>query len=84
MFGEKDADGFYTGESNGVRGLIPSNMVTEVLVYNPLTAEQLLKDNLALCRNKSSSIKSNRPPVSKQPPVLGRQGQLVVVTSLIS
>lgn len=56
-------------------------MVTEVLVYNPLTAEQLLKDNLALCRNKSLSIKSNRPPVtvSKQPPVLGRQGLLVVV-----
>lgn len=52
MFGEKDADGFYIGESNGVKGLIPSNMVSEVLVYNPLTAEQLLKDNLALCRNK--------------------------------
>ncbi|ESO02429.1 hypothetical protein HELRODRAFT_188705 [Helobdella robusta] len=58
VIGDKDADGFYMGESNGMKGLIPSNMVTEVLVYNPLTAEQLLKDNLALCRSKNSSQKS--------------------------
>ena len=52
VIGDKDSDGFYYGESNGMRGLVPSNMVTEVLVDNPLTAEQLLKDSLTLCRGK--------------------------------
>ena len=58
MYGDKDADGFYMGESNCMKGLIPSNMVSEVLVYNPLTAEQLLKDNLALCKTKQTNTNS--------------------------
>lgn len=32
VIGEKDADGFYYGESHGNRGFVPCNMVTEVQV----------------------------------------------------
>lgn len=30
IYGEMDEDGFYMGEINGVRGLVPSNFLTEV------------------------------------------------------
>lgn len=30
MWGDKDADGFYWGESRGRRGFVPHNMVVEV------------------------------------------------------
>lgn len=29
VYGEMDEDGFYMGEVNGIRGLIPSNFLTE-------------------------------------------------------
>ena len=29
IYGEMDDDGFYMGEVNGVRGLVPSNFLTE-------------------------------------------------------
>jgi len=29
VYGDKDDDGFYMGELNGVRGLVPSNFLTE-------------------------------------------------------
>lgn len=32
MFGDKDADGFYHGESGGLSGYVPSNMVAEIPV----------------------------------------------------
>ncbi|KFM60291.1 RIMS-binding protein 2, partial [Stegodyphus mimosarum] len=32
IYGDKDADGFYRGESNGRVGLVPGNMVSEVQV----------------------------------------------------
>ncbi|XP_076002690.1 RIMS-binding protein 2 [Genypterus blacodes] len=32
VFGDKDCDGFYHGESGGLSGYVPSNMVTEVPV----------------------------------------------------
>lgn len=41
VFGDKDADGFYRGESGGQTGYIPCNMVAEVAVDSP-TGRQLL------------------------------------------
>ncbi|KAG7479511.1 RIMS-binding protein 2-like [Solea senegalensis] len=32
VFGDKDSDGFYHGESGGLSGYVPSNMVTEIPV----------------------------------------------------
>ena len=29
VYGDMDDDGFYIGEVNGVRGLVPSNFLTE-------------------------------------------------------
>ncbi|BFZ05367.1 hypothetical protein BsWGS_08406 [Bradybaena similaris] len=44
VFGHKDADGFYKGESNGRMGYIPCNLVCEVQVDNPELRQQLLQD----------------------------------------
>ncbi len=30
VYGDKDADGFYMGELNGMRGFVPYNMIEEV------------------------------------------------------
>lgn len=32
MLGDKDSDGFYHGESGGLSGYVPSNMVAEIPV----------------------------------------------------
>jgi nitrogen regulatory protein PII-like uncharacterized protein len=45
IYGEQDADGFYIGECNGQRGLVPSNMVSMVEVDDPDIALQLLRDS---------------------------------------
>jgi len=31
VYGDMDEDGFYMGELNGVRGLVPSNFLTEAV-----------------------------------------------------
>lgn len=43
VFGDKDADGFYRGESGGRTGYIPCNMVAEVAVDSPAGRQQLLQ-----------------------------------------
>ncbi|XP_006889307.1 PREDICTED: peripheral-type benzodiazepine receptor-associated protein 1 isoform X2 [Elephantulus edwardii] len=43
VFGDKDADGFYRGESGGRIGYIPCNMVAEVAVDSPVGRQQLLQ-----------------------------------------
>lgn len=43
VFGDKDADGFYRGESGGRTGYIPCNMVAEVAVDTPAGRQQLLQ-----------------------------------------
>ncbi|XP_062590789.1 peripheral-type benzodiazepine receptor-associated protein 1-like isoform X4 [Saccostrea cucullata] len=45
IYGDKDADGFYRGESNGRVGFVPCNMVSEVQVEDTELAEQLLKES---------------------------------------
>ncbi|XP_076792181.1 peripheral-type benzodiazepine receptor-associated protein 1 isoform X4 [Arvicanthis niloticus] len=46
VFGDKDADGFYRGESGGRTGYIPCNMVAEVAVDSPAGRQQLLQRSL--------------------------------------
>ncbi|XP_036379172.1 peripheral-type benzodiazepine receptor-associated protein 1-like [Megalops cyprinoides] len=42
VYGEKDADGFYRGESGGRFGYVPCNMVSEIQVEDEETKDQLL------------------------------------------
>lgn len=43
MFGDKDSDGFYHGESGGLSGYVPSNMVAEVPVDDEYLKHVLLQ-----------------------------------------
>ncbi|XP_039612744.1 RIMS-binding protein 2-like isoform X4 [Polypterus senegalus] len=43
VYGDKDADGFYRGESGGRFGYVPSNMVSEILAEDAETKEQVLR-----------------------------------------
>ncbi|XDV21605.1 hypothetical protein PO909_026680, partial [Leuciscus waleckii] len=42
VYGDKDPDGFYRGESGGRRGFVPCNMVSEIQVDDEETRDQLL------------------------------------------
>uniref|UniRef100_A0A1A7XJQ2 Peripheral-type benzodiazepine receptor-associated protein 1 n=1 Tax=Iconisemion striatum TaxID=60296 RepID=A0A1A7XJQ2_9TELE len=43
VYGDKDADGFYRGESGGRLGFVPCNMVSEIQVEDEETRQQLLQ-----------------------------------------
>lgn len=43
MLGDKDPDGFYHGESGGLSGYVPSNMVAEVPVDDDYVKHLLLQ-----------------------------------------
>ncbi|XP_029546180.1 peripheral-type benzodiazepine receptor-associated protein 1 isoform X1 [Salmo trutta] len=43
IYGDKDSDGFYHGESNGRHGYVPCNMVSEIQVEDEETRETLLQ-----------------------------------------
>ncbi|XP_060941996.1 RIMS-binding protein 2-like [Limanda limanda] len=43
VYGDKDADGFYQGESAGRLGYVPCNMVSEIQVEDEETRQQLLQ-----------------------------------------
>ena len=45
VFGDQDADGFYYGECNGQRGLVPSNIVAMIEVDDAEAAMQLLSNS---------------------------------------
>ena len=70
VYGDKDPDGFYLGESEGRQGFVPGNMVSEVQVDDPNVAAQLL--------NQSGHIGPPHPNAqgydeSRQPRGLRRQ-----------
>ena len=43
VYGDKDADGFYRGESGARLGYVPCNMVSEIQVEDEETRQQLLQ-----------------------------------------
>ena len=55
VYGEKDADGFYWGEANGLKGYVPCNMVSEVQVDDEKVAEELFKEQSSNNVNGQSS-----------------------------
>ncbi|CAL1545027.1 unnamed protein product, partial [Lymnaea stagnalis] len=60
VFGDKDADGFYKGESHGRKGFIPCNMVSEVQIDDPDLVEQLLKETTERPGNQPSLTSATR------------------------
>ncbi|XP_063396710.1 RIMS-binding protein 2-like isoform X10 [Mytilus trossulus] len=59
IFGDKDADGFYRGESNGRAGYVPCNMVSEVQVDDDELADQLLKESQGTTFNINAQLIGN-------------------------
>ena len=57
VYGEKDADGFYWGEANGLKGYVPCNMVSEVQVDDEKVAEELFKEQSTNNVNGNSKVK---------------------------
>lgn len=43
VFGDEDDDGFYHGESGGLSGVVPSNMVSEIPVDDDYLKHQLMQ-----------------------------------------
>ncbi|XP_064893390.1 peripheral-type benzodiazepine receptor-associated protein 1 isoform X13 [Columba livia] len=66
--GDKDADGFYRGESAGREGYIPCNMVSEVQVENNEIKKQLLKQGFLPADTPMESIGNGTfsPPPRRQ------------------
>ena len=81
VYGDMDDDGFYMGELNGRRGLVPSNFLTDVPpgYATPSTAAASSSSSLFLATPKVSAngVTSGGGAVSKtttqQPRVLGQQ-----------
>ncbi|KAG7262902.1 hypothetical protein CRUP_010548 [Coryphaenoides rupestris] len=48
VFGDKDSDGFYHGESGGLWGDVPSNMVAEVPVEDGIPDDVVVRRMLAI------------------------------------
>ncbi|XP_037533790.1 RIMS-binding protein 2-like [Nematolebias whitei] len=62
VFGDKDADGFYHGESGGLSGFVPSNMVAEIPVDDDYLKHLLMQqgflpvDHTASDRSEAGSV----------------------------
>jgi RIMS-binding protein 2 len=67
VFGEKDADGFYYGEVNDRRGLIPGNMVKEVQIDDAHVAREIMSDGNGMLLGNNSSRMMPRAGGSNNP-----------------
>lgn len=56
MFGDKDADGFYHGESGGLSGYVPSNMVAEIPVDDEYLKYLLMQQGFIPVDNPGMSL----------------------------
>ncbi|CAL8352822.1 unnamed protein product [Lota lota] len=56
VFGDKDSDGFYHGESGGLWGDVPSNMVAEVPVEDEDLKELLMQQGFLLVDHTGASF----------------------------
>ncbi|XP_043910787.1 peripheral-type benzodiazepine receptor-associated protein 1-like [Protopterus annectens] len=71
IHGEKDADGFYRGESRGQIGYVPCNMVSEIQVDDEEMREQLLEHGCIPADtpiDKIGSSTHSQPPRRPIPP----------------
>ncbi|XP_054899377.1 peripheral-type benzodiazepine receptor-associated protein 1 isoform X2 [Poeciliopsis prolifica] len=69
VYGEKDADGFYRGESGGRLGYVPCNMVSEIQVEDEETQQQLLQQGFL---STATSMEKIDPSHSAAPGAAGK------------
>ncbi|XP_037543643.1 RIMS-binding protein 2 [Nematolebias whitei] len=69
VHGDKDADGFYRGESGGRLGYVPCNMVSEVQVEDEETRHQLLQQGFL---PTATSMENMDPPQTAAPAAGGK------------
>ena len=71
VYGEMDDDGFFMGELNGKRGLVPSNFLTDVPPgYDPKHLMKLMAAAANVSANGSNTAASRQ---RMEPRVLGQQ-----------
>uniref|UniRef100_A0A672GPV6 SH3 domain-containing protein n=1 Tax=Salarias fasciatus TaxID=181472 RepID=A0A672GPV6_SALFA len=66
--GDKDADGFYHGESGGLSGYVPGNMVAEIPVDDEYLKQLLLQQGFLPVDPEGTDPGSRSPPGSRWPP----------------
>uniref|UniRef100_A0A3P9MJL8 RIMS-binding protein 2 n=1 Tax=Oryzias latipes TaxID=8090 RepID=A0A3P9MJL8_ORYLA len=69
VYGDKDADGFYRGESAGHVGFVPCNMVSEIQVEDEETRQQLLQQGFL---STATSMEKIEPCQAAPPTVPGK------------
>ncbi|XP_078786487.1 RIMS-binding protein 2 isoform X20 [Oryzias latipes] len=69
VYGDKDADGFYRGESAGHVGFVPCNMVSEIQVEDEETRQQLLQQGFL---STATSMEKIEPCQAAPPTVTGK------------
>uniref|UniRef100_W5M523 RIMS-binding protein 2 n=1 Tax=Lepisosteus oculatus TaxID=7918 RepID=W5M523_LEPOC len=80
IYGDKDADGFYRGESGGRLGYVPCNMVSEIQVEDEETRDQLLQQGFLSAEASMEKIGTRshaqlpRRPVPPPKPRRSRKG----------
>ncbi|NXY90107.1 RIMB2 protein, partial [Alcedo cyanopectus] len=67
VYGDKDADGFYRGETCARIGLIPCNMVSEIQADDEEMMDQLLKQGFLPLNTPVEKIERNRRSGRQQP-----------------
>nr|XP_014341750.1 PREDICTED: peripheral-type benzodiazepine receptor-associated protein 1 [Latimeria chalumnae] len=80
VHGDKDADGFYRGESVGRTGYVPCNMVSEIQVEDEEIREQLLQHGYLPADTPLEKLGSNmlsQPPRRAVPPPKPRRSKKV-------
>ena len=79
VYGEMDPDGFYMGELNGVRGLVPSNFLTEACNQSPGPPSQ--GGRRPLGQGQGPGARGPPPPPREPPPPGHRRnkGKLAVI-----
>ncbi|CAB1316872.1 unnamed protein product [Coregonus sp. 'balchen'] len=64
IYGDKDSDGFYRGESNGRHGYVPCNMVSEIQVEDEETRETLLQQGFLSTATNMEKIDTSQSDVA--------------------
>ncbi|CAL8363603.1 unnamed protein product [Lota lota] len=85
VYGDKDADGFYRGESGGRHGYVPCNMVSELQVEDEETRQQLLQQGFLTTQASMEKIgsRSHAPlPRRHAPPPKPRRSRKVESAAL--
>ncbi|XP_074466201.1 peripheral-type benzodiazepine receptor-associated protein 1 isoform X2 [Sebastes fasciatus] len=85
VYGDKDSDGFYRGESSGHLGYVPCNMVSEIQVEDEETRQQLLQQGFlstAASMEKIGSRTHAQLPRRPVPPPKPRRSKKVESAAL--